>query len=61
MKAFSLTSPGGTAPLVVDQEEIAERLIDEVEANIAGDFPDGAVVLDKSVQEHIRGKGVTPA
>ncbi len=52
---------GGTAPLVVDQEEVAERLVDEVEADVAGDFLDGAVVLDQSVQEHIGAKGVAPA
>jgi len=52
---------GGAAPLVVDQEEIAERLVDEIEADVAGDFLDGAVVLNQSVQEHIGIKGVTPA
>ncbi len=37
---------GGTEPLVEDQKEIAERLVDEVEADVAGVFLNGAVVLE---------------
>ncbi len=36
----------GTALLVVDQEQITERLVGKVETDVAGNFPNGAVVLD---------------
>ncbi len=50
--------PGRGAPFVVDQEQIAERFVNEVEADVAGDFLDRTVVLNQCVQEHMRGEGI---
>ena len=45
---------GAAAPLVVDQKQIAQRLVNEIESNIAGNLLQGAVVLDQRVEEQIR-------
>ena len=39
----------GAAPLIVDQEEITERFVSQIEAEVAGKFLSGAVVLDQRV------------
>ncbi len=46
---------------VVDQEKIAQRLVNIVEPNVAGNLPQGAIVLDQRIKEQIRGKGIAQA
>ena len=53
--------PGGRAPFVVDQKQIAQRLVNEVEADVAGDFLDRTVVLNQCVQKHVRREGIVHA
>lgn len=45
---------GVASPLVVDQKEIAQRLVNKIEADVAGNLLQGAVVLDQCVEEQIR-------
>jgi len=42
---------GGGAFFVVDQEKIAERSVDEVEANVAADLIQITIVLDQPLEE----------
>ena len=44
--------------LVVDEEQIAERPVDEVETNVAANLVQITVVLDQSLQEQIVAEGV---
>ena len=44
------------APLVVDEEEVAERAVDDVEPHVRAPLPRVGVVLQQRVQEHVRGE-----
>ena len=50
--------PGGAPNLVVDQEKVTQRFVDEVEPDVTLNFSSGAVVLDESVQKHSGAKGI---
>ena len=48
-KSPFLDLSGGGSSLIVDQEEITQRLVDEIESDIALNGSNGAVVLDEGV------------
>jgi len=53
--------PGCGSPLVINKKNITQRLVDKVEADVAGNLLDGAVVLDQPVQEHAGVEGIVHA
>jgi len=50
--------PCCTPPFVIDHKQITQRFVNQVEADVAGDFLDRTVVLNQCVQEHMRGEGI---
>ncbi len=48
---------GGT-PLIVNQEKVAQGLVNPIESNIAADFFEITVVLNERVQKHAGVEGI---
>ncbi len=53
--------PCRAPPLVIDQEKITQGFVNEVEADVSGNFSSRTIVLNQGVQKCTGGEGIAEA